>query len=983
MTHFIQQTARMALAGLISLCLLGSVSAADDPTFEKDIAPILKAHCAGCHNPQARKAELDLTSPQALFKGGESGPSLTPGKLAESLLWEMVHDGAMPPEDEEPLSKQQVETIRLWIEAGTPFADKTDPAVLLAGAEVNQHDIQPIMLLRCTACHGIRKQEGGLDLRTRQSMLKGGKSGPAMVLGKPAESLLLKRIHAGEMPPKELLIVAGVKPISEPEIQKLARWIELDAPTVQIDPDIPSSNPDPLVSEDDRQHWSFQPATEPNVPSVRQSQLVANPIDAFLLEKLQSQGLSFSPLAERASLLRRAVFDLTGLPPSEQLVASFLADDHPLAYERVLDQLLASPRYGERWGRFWLDAAGYADSEGKRSADPLRLYAYRYRDYVIRSLNADKPYSRFLLEQLAGDELADYSDPDKVTPQIVDNLVATGFLRMAPDGTGSDVVNRVPERMEVVADEIDIFGSTVMALTFKCARCHSHKYDPIPQRDYYRLVDIFKGAMDVHDWLKPISVTGQTDSDVPSRILDVATPADREKIKQHNRQVDEEIANAGKPLTELAAKVRQQHTQQQLAMLPEAIRADVASMLATPADQRNEVQKYLAEKFEAQLKLTEKQLAADKEYKQLAATIKPVVDSWESQRKQLPGIRALWDRGQPSPTYVFRRGDYRQPGRLVGPGLPSVLTDGQTPFISAETATSGTGRRRALAEWLIQPDHPLTSRVMVNRIWKHHFGNGIVRTLDNFGKLGTLPTHPELLDWLALRFIESGWSMKQMHRLMMTSRAYRQQSLVSDQHIAKDPDNLLISRMPLRRMDAEEVRDSLIAVAGVLREEPFGPPDQVDVRKDGLVTALSPNGSYRRSVYLRQRRKEMPTFLETFDLPQMNPGCQLRANSNVAQQALYLMNNSMVRSLADGFAKQVAEASSDPEQQIQTVFLSALGRPASPEEVTEGRANLTELEKAWSDHLVAAGESASGATQKALATYCHTILNTAGFLYID
>jgi len=983
MQRSIQKISRV-LTGILMLVPV-TLSAADPPTFEEDIAPLLKQHCSKCHNPQARKADLDVSSAQGLFSGGESGQLVVPGKPDESLLWDMLHDALMPPEDEPPLKKEQLETVRRWIEAGTPFKDKTDPATLLAAGEVNQHDIQPIMLLRCTACHGLRRQEAELDLRTRQGMLKGGKSGPAIVLGKPTESLLLKRIHAGEMPPKEKLIVAGVKPVTEEEIEKLSRWIELGAPTIELLPDIPTTAPDPLVTAEDRQHWSFQPPTEPVIPTPRDRSLVDNPIDAFLLAKLKKQGLSYSPEVDRATLLRRASFDLTGLPPSPGQVEKFLTDDHPLAYERAIEQLLASPHYGERWGRFWLDAAGYADSEGKRSADPVRPFAYRYRDYVIRAFNADKPYSRFLQEQLAGDELADYTDPEKITPEIVDNLIATGFLRMAPDGTGSDVVNRVPERMEVVADELEIFGSTVLGLTLKCARCHSHKYDPIPQRDYYRLVDIFKGAMDVHDWLKPVSVQGQSDSKVPSRFLDVIPIEQRRQIEQHNLHVQSEIDTARKPLEDLGLKLRAEHKAAQLAAIPEQIRGDVEAALSTGADQRTAVQKYLTEKFEPQLQLTDKQLETDKQYKQLNTEVTAVVQGWQSQQKVIPRIRALWDRGDPSPTYIFRRGDHRLPGRLVGPGLPSALTNGQTPFEPATSwdGSEKTGRRLALANWLIEPGHPLTARVMANRIWKHHFGEGIVRSLDNFGKLGTPPSHPELLDWLALRFVESGWSIKQMHRLMMTSRAYRQSSTISDELVEKDPDNVLLTRMPLRRLDAEEIRDSLIHVSGVLREEPFGRPDQVDVRKDGLVTAISSGNGYRRSIYLRQRRKEMPTFLETFDLPQMNPACQARANSNVAQQALYLLNNTMVRSLAESFALEISEQTTDPTERIQKVYLAALGRPASDDELELGRNTLLDLEKAWSEELEDKEKPVDEASQKALMTYCHTIFNTAEFLYVD
>mgnify|MGYP001379468913 CR=1 FL=1 len=987
--------AKHTIAGLIAGILVlvpVTLSAADPPTFEEDIAPLLKQHCSKCHNPQARKADLDVSSAQGLFSGGESGQLVVPGKPDESLLWEMLHDELMPPEDEPPLKEEQLETVRRWIEAGTPFKDKTDPATLLAAGEVNQHDILPIMLLRCTTCHGLRRQEAELDLRTRQSMLKGGTSGPAIMLGKPAESLLLKRIHAGEMPPKEKLIVAGVKPVTEAETEKLSRWIELGAPTIELLPDIPTTAPDPLVTAEDRQHWSFQPPSEPSIPTLRDRSLVDNPIDAFLLEKLKKQGLSYSPEVDRATLLRRASFDLTGLPPSPGQVENFLADDHPLAYERAIEQLLASPHYGERWGRFWLDAAGYADSEGKRSADPVRPFAYRYRDYVIRAFNADKPYSRFLQEQLAGDELADYTDPEKITPEIVDNLIATGFLRMAPDGTGSDVVNRVPERMEVVADELEIFGSTVLGLTLKCARCHSHKYDPIPQRDYYRLVAVFGGAYDVYDWLKPSFVPGQTKSKAVGRVLPYLTSTEQQQHKVARAAVEKQIAAVKKALTDRQAALQKQHAEKRLAGLPEAIRGDLRKMLATPKGERDTVQKYLAGKFEKRLTITTAALKKQNpQFKKLTTTTNDRVKKLQAELPAEPQIRALWDRGEPSPTWLFRRGQYNKPGHRIGPGVPSVLTDGRTPFAARPPwpGARSTGRRLALARWLVDPDHPLTARVMVNRIWFHHFGRGLVETLSNFGNAGTRPSHPQLLDWLARTLIEEKWSIKQMHRVMMNSNAYRQLSAIRPAAEEVDPENRLLWRMPLKRMEAEVIRDSILAVAGRLHDSPFGPPDPVDVRPDGLVTSRESPDGWRRSIYIRHRRKHMPTILETFDLPQMIPNCVERPDSTVASQALHLFNDAMIRSLADSFAERVAhEAGKQPYKQIERSYQLAMGRMPSDAEREIGLAALEELTRLWRLRRQEPGTTdktskKTSPSQRALSTYCHTLLNSAGFLFID
>ncbi|GIW82481.1 MAG: hypothetical protein KatS3mg105_4288 [Gemmatales bacterium] len=552
-------TPALWLLTCLALSLAAETSSSDEqhagsetrpgPVFETDVLPILKAKCLRCHGESRQRAELNLSSRSTIMKGGESGPPVVPGDLEKSLLWELVHANKMPPSKKDRLSPNEVETIRRWIATGAAFASAAARV-----PEVTQHDIEPMMLLHCAACHGLRRQEAGLDLRTKASMLKGGKSGPVIVPGKPEASLILKRIHAGDMPPRKKLIEFGVKPMSDDEIDRLTRWIALGAPEVDIEPDIATTEPDPLVTDKDRDFWAFRPPVKPVVPTASANsdpvawQRVRNPIDAFILRKLDEKGLSFSPEADRLTLLRRASFDLTGLPPTPKEVQAFLADKDPRAYEKMIDRLLASPRYGERWGRFWLDLAGYADSEGKRSADPIRPHAWRYRDYVIRAFNDDKPYDRFLLEQIAGDELVDYEKASEITREIMDNLIATGFLRMAPDGTGSDVVNYVPERLEVVADEIQIFGAAILGLTLQCARCHSHKYDPIPQRDYYRLMATFKGAYDVYDWLKPASVANQTKGNTPRRELKIISPEEKRRWQEYVAQTKREIARLKKKL---------------------------------------------------------------------------------------------------------------------------------------------------------------------------------------------------------------------------------------------------------------------------------------------------------------------------------------------------------------------------------------------------------------------------------------------------
>jgi mono/diheme cytochrome c family protein len=858
-------------------------------TFEVDVSPIFRASCWRCHGEKTLKGELDLRSLAGVMKGGESGLAIVPGKPDESLLFAKVHDGEMPPSKKEQLADADMKTIRLWIENGAKSSTPDPPATSL----VTQHDVIPILLRHCTACHGVRRKEGDLDLRTKASMLRGGKSGPAVDLARPDDSLLLKKIRAGEMPPRKRLVEASVKPVEVAAADVIARWIAAGTPEDATTPDVATTTPDPLVTDKDREFWAFRPTQAVTVPVVRHQERARNPIDAFLLRKLEESGLTFSPEADRLTLLRRAHFDLTGLPPEPREVREFLNDPAPNAYEAMIDRLLASPRYGERWARYWLDLAGYADSEGKREQDLPRPYAWRYRDYVIRAFNDDKPYDRFLAEQIAGDELADAENAPEITQEIYDNLVATGFLRMVPDGTWANITGYLPDRIEVIADEIDVLGSAVMGLTLKCARCHSHKYDPIPHRDYYRLVDIFKGALDEHDWLKP-------------------------DIKPGIGPVSQDVLGG-------------RH-------LP----------LVTSVERRA---------WEA-------------------------IKAKGTQESPEPRIQAVWDRGEPSPTYIYRRGDPQSPGRLVGPGVPSVLTDGKTPFEVAPPWPHArkTGRRLAFARWLTRPEHPLTARVAVNRIWKHHFGKGIVTSLGNFGKAGAPPTHPELLDWLAREFVEKGWSIKAVHRLIMTSSAYRQGSAVSNDQEAKDHDNALYSRMPLMRLDAEALYDTLLLAAGRLDESPSGPADPVDGRADGLVTPRGTDKGWRRMIYVAQARKQLPTHLENFDYPSMNPNCIERRDSIVAPQALHLLNNRMIHDLADHFARRVIrESGTDPAKQVEFVYLVAMGREPSDEELRLGVDSLARLTEQWSQ-----GEAGrKDGSRLALGTYCHAIMNSAGFLFVD
>src|SRR5579863_6914981 len=988
----------------------GATPARASVHFETDVLPIFQAQCVQCHGATVSTKTLNLSTYEGAMKGGESGVVIVPGKPGESRLYKLIQEGKMP-FGGKPLPDPQVGIIRAWIEAGAPSSSKT-PA--MADEALTQHDVLPILFLRCTICHGSRRQEGGLDLHTREAMLKGGHSGPAIIAGRPDESLLIKKIRAGEMAPKKRLREVSIRPITTMETEKLARWIAQRAPEGNLKPDVAGNGPDQLVSEKDRQFWSFQSPRRPPEPRVKQSDRVKNAIDAFVLGKLEENGLTLSPEADKLTLIRRAYFDLTGLPPTPEEVQAFLADRDVHAYEKLIDGLLASPRYGERWGRYWLDLAGYSDSEGKQALDFVRPVAYRYRDYVIRSFNADKPYDRFLVEQIAGDELEDYEHAPAVTGQMMDNLIATGFLRMAPDSTLDPDAAYVEERLDAVSDEIDVLSSGVMGLTMRCAKCHSHKYDPIPQRDYYRLVAVFKGAYDYYDWLVPEYLKDQGGIKSEDRHLPYIEPGktpwqllEQQKEREtRNGELDLEIERLKAALEQKAEPIRKKILDQRLSQLPKTLSEDLRKTVDTRPEQHTELQKYLAEKFAAQLKIESQDLtSADPDYRREALAAQTQILLLESQKEPEAKIRALWDRGDPTPTYILRRGDPTNVGTLVGPGVPSVLTDGRTA-LAVNPPWPGapkTGRRLAFAQWLTRPDNPLTARVMVNQIWAHHFGQGIVKTPGNFGHTGAAPTHPEMLDWLATEFVRQGWSMKAMHRLMMTSSTYRQSSQLTPTLEKADPENRLLSRMPMKRMEAELLYDTLVYVSGRFDETRYGPPEPVLVREDGLVTPVETKKGWRRSIYVRQRRTEMPTILETFDLPSMSPNCLDRMRSTVALQALYMVNDTMVRKLAGYFAERVErEVGKDPQKQIERAYWMAMGRPPMDEERKIGLDVLNRLIQAEEmkpsakavaeapparrirpEADTAGGDLKRDSNFQALRKFCQGLFDSAAFLYID
>jgi hypothetical protein len=883
------------------------------PNFESDILPLLVERCSKCHGEERRISNLSVLTASDLMQGAQSGPVVIAGNPDESELLERLISKQMPPNGEgEPFKDEELDVIRRWIAAGA----KTDEPI--AQTQITDERILPLLQLRCVSCHGGRRREADLDVRTVESLLRGGKSGPAIVSGKPDESLLLKRIHAGEMPPRRQLVAVSVKPMEANEIEILQQWIVDGLPKKDYSAVSTKVDSDPLVSDEDRQFWSFVLPKWPEIPmdklAATDVDRAVNPIDTFILAKLRQLELSPAEQADRATLIKRLYFDLLGLPPSFEEVQQFVADKDESAYEKLVDRLLASPHYGERWGRHWLDVAGYSDSEGGQNEDFTRPNMWRYRDYVIQAFNSDPGYDQFIVEQIAGDELVDYENAETITEDIYRKLCATGFLRTAPDRTFANITNFVPERLEVIADEIQILGSSILGLTIHCCRCHSHKFDPLPQRDYYRLAAMLKDGYDENDWIGS-----------KERNLKYVTTEERKQWEATIRGIESELQK-------------------------------IESELATCSD-------------EAKKKaLSEQKL------------------KWESKKPAEPTIRALWSRGDPSPSYILRRGNYLTPGELVSPGIPSVLCspvdqpDIQPPRPSAKSV----GSRLALGKWLASPRNPLTARVMVNRIWKHHFGAGLVSSLDNFGKMGTAPSHPELLDWLAVRFMEQNWSVKAIQRMILTSATYRQSSEKSDTANRRDPDNRWLSHMPLRRLEAEAVRDRLLVASGNLETGFYGAPSEVDIRGDGLVTVRNAGNGERRSVYLLHRRTAIPTLLETFDSPQMGPNCVTRAESVVAPQALHLLNNAAVYQLAKRFADRVRrEVGDESQQQLRKAFQIAYCEEPSQEQLTLLSHKYEELSRVWLSSLAGQENTQQVAKDKALVNICHALMNSAAFIYVE
>ena len=730
------------------------------------------------------------------------------------------------------------------------MAKAADPDVT-DGARLFREKIAPVLEAECFRCHSAEaeKLRGGLRLDSRASLLEGGDSGPAIVPGKSGESLLIQAIRHEDgmaMPPK--------KPrLSEQIVADIARWVDLGAPYPAASGTQVSFS---STIQQARSHWAFQPVKKAVPPSVQDAAWVHNPIDAFILARLEERRWHPSAPAERAEWLRRVTFDVTGLPPSPEEIEAFVGDPSPDADERVVDRLLAGPRYGQRWGQHWLDLVRFAESEGFEY-DRHIPDGWRYRDYVIDSLNRDKPFDRFVVEQIAGDELA---------PGDRESETASIFHRLGPVRRNAGNPDIALSRNEVLTERTDIIGATFLGLTVGCARCHNHKLEPISQKDYYRL-QAYLAATEEHD-------------------ISLAPPAHVKAWEESRKRIQGEIKK-------LQAKSRK---------------------------------------------------ASGSEKARLAMEIEAMQDSIPPPPATIPAIRN--DSARRTPIHVLKRGVWENKGEPVGPRPPSVLVADDLPELPPDLPDP----RSRLARWLASPEHPLTARVIVNRLWQHHFGMGLVKTVNDFGTKGDRPSHPELLDWLAATLVEGGWRLKPIHRLILLSGTYRQSSRVGRgspdpaPYAAgrDDPENRLLWRFNRRRLEAEEIRDAMLAVSGRLNARAGGLSVMVPVAP-GIVSLLLKPSQWRvardeaeydrRSIYLIAKRNLRLPFMETFDAPALLTSCGRRESSTHAPQALELLNGRLANELAEAFADRLRkETGGEPRRTIDRAYRLALGRPPTPRE---------------------------------------------------
>jgi hypothetical protein len=808
-----------------------------------------------------------------------------------------------------------------------------------------ENEVLPILQKSCFKCHGAEeKVKGDLNLTNRKALLEGGASGAVVDLKKPEASLLLKAIHYKDencrMPPKGKL--------ADKEIAVLEKWVT-DGLPVSADrlggADVAKTPAKGgVVTEEAKRYWAYKPVKRSVVPEVKDQGWVKTPIDAFILAKLEAKGLKPVKPAEKTALIRRAYYDLTGLPPTPEQVDEFVNDKSPNAWEKLIDRLLASPQYGEKWGRHWLDVVRYAETNGYERDGP-KPFAWRYRDYVIKSFNADKPYTQFIREQLAGDEIPGYQ-PDAVT--------ATGYYRLGIwDDEPADPLLALFEGYD---DLVATTGQAFLGMTLNCARCHDHKVDPIPQTDYYKMVAFFR---DIRPYSDSRDVRSRTN------LSDISPPDQRGKYETELKQREVRLGEIKKAMT---------------AIEDEAIK------------------KLPAEDQRAAEGVDRPAVVAKKVVPMLDGKIK---EDYQALRKERTGLeKKLTPQGQelalsvnncdprPPATHLLVRGSPHAKGKEVSPGFPDVLGLPQPTIPVAKDGARTSGRRTILADWIASNSNPFTARVFVNRVWQYHYGRGIVPSANDFGKLGEQPTHPELLDWLATEFMEPSdksatpWTLKRLHKLIMMSSVYQQSAVASEANLKADPANSLLWRFNMRRLMAEEVRDSILSISGSLNVKQFGPSTYPKIPKEVLAGQSVPGQGWptsppeeanRRSIYAHVKRSLRVPILSGFDQPDPDSSCPVRYVTTVPTQSLGLLNGEFANEQAIVFATRLQkEHPNNLADQVKRAIRLTTGRVPGDDEVKRDLAFIASLKEKF--------KLDDG---KALIQYCLLCLNTNEFVYVD
>jgi hypothetical protein len=882
--------------------------------------------------------------------------------------------------------------LAAWPAVGTARSQAAQKEPTPAELEFFEKKIRPVLTESCYGCHSEKagKPQGGLLLDSRAGLLKGGASGQAAVVpGDPERSLLIRAIRYTD--PKLQMPYAGKLP--DQVVRDFEEWVRMGAPDPRGGGGTVAANWSPYDFTEAKKFWAFQPVKDHQPPAVKNAAWVRTPVDNFILAKLEGKSLRPVADADRLTLLRRATFDLTGLPPTPEEVDEFLKDKSPNAFEKVIDRLLASPAYGEKWGRHWLDVVRYADTAGDNSDYPVPS-AYKYRNYVIKAFNEDKPYDQFIREQIAGDILAGHRGmrvdgklPDeeedeveipgaaKMSPQELEKakheqIIATGYLALS-----RRFGSRNREFNLTIDDTIDNLGKAFLGLSTSCARCHDHKFDPIPQKDYYALYGIFNSSR--------YAFPGQEIYPRPADFVALAPDKEAERFYKYQRElselddrieflkVEKGVAARNKRLKEAQAKQAAEGKNNETGAAvkdgaKDAAKNDADEYARRPADyDRDSNNSAQAQKS---TRLPEE---VDAEMVRVRARLAELHERPVRIEKAFAVVE-----GFPQNARVHRKGDPKNLGDEVQRGFLTVLGGQKVP---ADYKGSG---RELLANWIADKQNPLTARVMVNRIWLHHFGKGLVKTPNDFGTRGEKPTHAELLDYLASRFVEGGWSVKKMHRLLMLSHAYQLSSADDAHNSGIDVSNDYLWRANRRRLTAEEVRDAMLAVSGTLdrtpgEAHPF--PPEKEWRYTQHVQFFAVYDTNRRSVYVMQQRLKKHPFFELFDGPDQNAITGGRSESTTPVQALFLMNSPFMHEQADSLAVRVGMAYETLPERVNYAFRLAFGRAAKPEELREAAAYVQQTRQ----ELAAAKVPAERLTRAALASYLRVVLSSNEFLYVD